>query len=225
MTWREPLADSRRQRGWHLLGAAIRRRRLSLRMDAARARGRVRHRPDRDQPHRERQAVRPSMVALGGARRCPGRTRRARVRGQSAAAATRFATPEPRPRIDLVDGADEPIGDDDSDGDDARSRRTALAEAPNDSPDARPDRPRRYANDRHQEGDVSAERRKSSIKPPSLRRARARPGATAAPARRTRPAPYQAVVVAASVMPWASSQRSASMAALQPSPAAVTAWR
>ena len=36
---------------------------------------------------------------------------------------------------------------------------------------------------------------------------------------------YQAVAVAASVMPWASSQRSASMAALQPSPAAVTAWR
>ena len=36
---------------------------------------------------------------------------------------------------------------------------------------------------------------------------------------------YQAVEVAASVMPWASSQRSASMAALQPSPAAVTACR
>ena len=36
---------------------------------------------------------------------------------------------------------------------------------------------------------------------------------------------YQAVAVAASVMPWASSQRSASIAALQPSPAAVTAWR
>ena len=35
--------------------------------------------------------------------------------------------------------------------------------------------------------------------------------------------PYQAVVVAASVMPWDSSQRSASMAALQPSAAAVTA--
>ena len=36
---------------------------------------------------------------------------------------------------------------------------------------------------------------------------------------------YQAVVVAASVMPSDSSQRSASMAALQPSAAAVTAWR
>jgi hypothetical protein len=36
---------------------------------------------------------------------------------------------------------------------------------------------------------------------------------------------HQAVAVAASVMPWASSQRSASMAALQPSAAAVTAWR
>jgi hypothetical protein len=38
-------------------------------------------------------------------------------------------------------------------------------------------------------------------------------------------APYQAVVVAASVMPSDSSHRSASMAALQPSAAAVTAWR
>ena len=37
--------------------------------------------------------------------------------------------------------------------------------------------------------------------------------------------PYQAVAVAASVIPSASSQRSASMAALQPSAAAVTAWR
>ena len=36
---------------------------------------------------------------------------------------------------------------------------------------------------------------------------------------------YQAVAVAASVMPWASSQRSASIAALQPSAAAVTACR
>jgi hypothetical protein len=36
---------------------------------------------------------------------------------------------------------------------------------------------------------------------------------------------YQAVEVAASVMPCASSQRSASIAALQPSAAAVTAWR
>jgi len=39
------------------------------------------------------------------------------------------------------------------------------------------------------------------------------------------PSRYQAVVVAASVMPSDSSQRSASMAALQPSAAAVTAWR
>ena len=37
--------------------------------------------------------------------------------------------------------------------------------------------------------------------------------------------PYQAVAVVASLIPWASSQRSASIAALQPSPAAVTAWR
>ncbi len=36
---------------------------------------------------------------------------------------------------------------------------------------------------------------------------------------------HQAVAVAASVIPWASSQRSASMAALQPSAAAVTACR
>lgn len=37
--------------------------------------------------------------------------------------------------------------------------------------------------------------------------------------------PHQAVEVAASVIPCASSQRSASIAALQPSAAAVTAWR
>ena len=37
--------------------------------------------------------------------------------------------------------------------------------------------------------------------------------------------PHQAVEVTASVMPCASSQRSASIAALQPSAAAVTAWR
>ena len=36
---------------------------------------------------------------------------------------------------------------------------------------------------------------------------------------------YQAVSVLASVMPCDSSQRSASIAAMQPSPAAVTAWR
>src|SRR6266404_5382703 len=36
---------------------------------------------------------------------------------------------------------------------------------------------------------------------------------------------YQAPAVLASVMPWDSSQRSASMAALHPSAAAVTAWR
>src|SRR4029079_16175222 len=36
---------------------------------------------------------------------------------------------------------------------------------------------------------------------------------------------YQAVAVAASVIPSDSSQRSASIAALQPSAAAVTAWR
>ena len=46
-----------------------------------------------------------------------------------------------------------------------------------------------------------------------------RRGAWAADAR------YQAVAVACSVMPWASSQRSASIAALQPSAAAVMAWR
>ena len=40
-----------------------------------------------------------------------------------------------------------------------------------------------------------------------------------------RHAVYQAVAVAASVIPCASSQRSASIAALQPSPAAVTACR
>jgi transposase-like protein len=42
---------------------------------------------------------------------------------------------------------------------------------------------------------------------------------------RARTTAYQAVEVATSVMPCDSSQRSASMAALQPSAAAVTAWR
>ena len=42
---------------------------------------------------------------------------------------------------------------------------------------------------------------------------------------RRRATDYQAAAEAASVMPWDSSQRSASMAALQPSAAAVTAWR
>ena len=44
-------------------------------------------------------------------------------------------------------------------------------------------------------------------------------------ANRRQVTPYQAVAVAASVIPSDSSQRSASMAALQPSAAAVTAWR
>jgi len=60
--------------------------------------------------------------------------------------------------------------------------------------------------------------------------ARRCPAALSAPPRPRRRAappaePYQAVRVATSVMPWASSQRSASMAALQPSAAAVTACR
>ncbi len=39
------------------------------------------------------------------------------------------------------------------------------------------------------------------------------------------PVDHQAVAVTASTIPCSSSQRSASMAALQPSPAAVIAWR
>ena len=49
--------------------------------------------------------------------------------------------------------------------------------------------------------------------------------ASASAGRRAARPTYQAVAVAASAMPWDSSQRSASIAALQPSPAAVTAWR
>ena len=42
---------------------------------------------------------------------------------------------------------------------------------------------------------------------------------------RRAPATTRPSAVADSVMPWDSSQRSASIAALQPSAAAVTAWR
>ena len=67
----------------------------------------------------------------------------------------------------------------------------------------------------------------ASRRPSARRRAPAPPVAARVPPPRGKPCgrPYQAVAVAASVIPWASSQRSASMAALQPSPAAVTAWR
>ena len=50
-------------------------------------------------------------------------------------------------------------------------------------------------------------------------------GAVAAPERVQRQAGYQLVAVTRSTSPIDSSQRSTSMAALQPSPAAVTAWR
>ena len=61
--------------------------------------------------------------------------------------------------------------------------------------------------------------------PATAATAASRGAARGGPCAAAREPHYQAVAVAASVIPWASSQRSASMAALQPSPAAVTAWR
>ena len=117
MTWREPLADSRRQRGWHLLGAAIRRRRLSLGwtqrvLEAESGIDQtVISRIENGKQYGLRWSRLAELIdALGGldARGFEARPPLPRPS---------FATPEPRPRIDLVDGADEPIGDDDSDGD------------------------------------------------------------------------------------------------------------
>ncbi len=117
MTWREPLADSRRQRGWHLLGAAIRRRRLSLGwtqrvLEAESGIDQtVISRIENGKQYGLRWSRFAELVdALGGLD----------ARGFEASPPLprpSFATPEPRPRIDLADGADEPIGDDES-GDD-----------------------------------------------------------------------------------------------------------
>ena len=118
MTWREPLPGSRRQRGWILLGVAIRRRRLSLHwtqrvLEAESGIDQtVISRVENGKQYGLRWVRLAELVdALGGLD----------ARGSEASAPLarpRYATPEPRPRIDLIDGADEPIGDDESDGDD-----------------------------------------------------------------------------------------------------------
>jgi transcriptional regulator with XRE-family HTH domain len=117
MTWREPLADSRRQRGWVLLGAAIRRRRLSLQwtqrvLEAESGIDQtVISRVENGKQYGLRWSRFAELVdALGGldARGFEARPPLPRPS---------FAIPEPRPRIDLADGDDEPIGDDESDDD------------------------------------------------------------------------------------------------------------
>ena len=195
-------------------------------MDAARARGRVRHRPDRDQPHRERQAVRPSMVAVRASSSMPS--------AASTRAGPRPVAPLPRPsyRDARAATARRP----------RRRRRRPVDDDASGATTNRASRERRTTpgSGRDRAGDmptIGIKTRGSSasgleIKHQSSRVAARAIGAPGAgrPARRPRGAgararAYQAVAVAASVMPWASSQRSASMAALQPSPAAVTAWR
>jgi transcriptional regulator with XRE-family HTH domain len=118
MTWREPLADSRRQRGWNLLGAAIRRRRHSLQwtqrvLEAESGIDQtVISRIENGKQYGLRWVRFAELVdALGGLD----------ARGFDASPPSprpRYAAPEPRPRIDLIDGSDVPIGDDESCGDD-----------------------------------------------------------------------------------------------------------
>ena len=118
MTWGEPLADSRRQRGWHLLGGAIRRRRLSLGwtqrvLEAESGIDQtVISRIENGKQYGLRWVRFAELVdALGGLD----------ARGFEASRPSSrppFALPEPRPRIDLADGADEPIGNDESGDDD-----------------------------------------------------------------------------------------------------------
>ena len=107
MTWREPLPGSRRQRGWHLVGAAIRRRRLSLQwtqrvLEAESGIDQtVISRIENGKQYGLRWSRLAELVdALGGLD----------ARGFEASAPLprpRYATPEPRPRVDLVDGDDE----------------------------------------------------------------------------------------------------------------------
>jgi transcriptional regulator with XRE-family HTH domain len=118
MTWREPLTDSRRQRGWDLLGAAIRRRRLSLQWTQRLLEAEsgidqtVISRIENGKQYGLRWSRLAELVdALGGLD--------ARGFGATAPVRPRYATHDPLPRIDLVDGADEPIGDDESGDDDA----------------------------------------------------------------------------------------------------------
>lgn len=117
MTWGEPLPGSRRQRGWHLLGAAIRRRRLSLQwtqrvLEAESGIDQtVISRIENGKQYGLRWVRFAELVdALGGLD----------ARGFEASASSprpRYATPAPRPRVDLIDGDDEPIGDEESGGD------------------------------------------------------------------------------------------------------------
>ena len=209
-------------------------------LDPAPARGLFRHRPGRHLSPRERQAVRPP---LGATRRPDRRARRPRSRTRRPGSAglrarhRRIAAHRPhgRPRRDTATS----IRPRWSPGPDRSKRRRpdVAAQCPR-SAGARACMPMLQASPsggcaeagstcrtpvagpwpgfdavyKHQE-DRGVRRRQ--IKHQGTRGRRGRHGD------RT----YQAVVVAASVMPSDSSQRSASMAALQPSAAAVTAWR
>jgi transcriptional regulator with XRE-family HTH domain len=117
MTWRESLTDSRRQRGWDLLGATIRRRRLSLQwtqrvLEAESGIDQtVISRIENGKQYGLRWVRFAELVdALGGLD----------ARGSEASAPlprSRYTIPEPRPRIDLIDGPDGPFEEDEHGGD------------------------------------------------------------------------------------------------------------
>ena len=114
MTWREPLTDSRRQRGWDLLGATIRRRRLSLQwtqrvLEAESGIDQtVISRIENGKQYGLRWVRFAELVdALGG-------LEARNAESSPASPRPRYTTPEPRPRIDLVDG---PFEEDESGGD------------------------------------------------------------------------------------------------------------
>jgi transcriptional regulator with XRE-family HTH domain len=117
MTWGEPLAGSRRQRGWHLLGAAIRRRRQSLQWTqrVLEAESGIDQTVISRIENGKQYGLRWSRLAvlidaLGGLDARGFEDSRPPPR-------PRYAIPEPRSRIDLIDGADEPVADDGSGGD------------------------------------------------------------------------------------------------------------
>ena len=121
MTWREPLTDSRRQRGWDLLGATIRRRRLSLQwtqrvLEAESGIDQtVISRIENGKQYGLRWVRFAELVdALGGL------DARA-FEASGPLPPPRYATPEPRPRIDLVDGVDEPMADVESGDEDSEA--------------------------------------------------------------------------------------------------------
>ena len=118
MTWGEPLAGSRRQRGWHLLGAAIRRKRLSLgwTQRVLEAESGIDQTVISRIENGRQYGLRWSRLAvlidaMGGLDARGFEDSRPPPR-------PRYSTPEPRPRIDLIDGADEPIDDGESDAND-----------------------------------------------------------------------------------------------------------